>query len=285
MKKKGFKIMAYIAGALLIIIGSILIYWNIPYSPNQCAFKKKIEQRLKTTTEAKERYTSQEIERLPVAMQRYFNYIGCVGKEKHNVVNIQFEDVNFQFDKSTKIKMDYNLWLFADQPYRAANIVSSRYGVPFEGQDYMTDTEGGMKGILGKAFQIFDTHDEQMYEAGLISLAIEGIFNPAILLSDYITYEEIDENHVKATISYNGKSGTGIYTIEDDGQISVFESDRRQKEIIDGEISYLGWRTEGEQYKEVEGIKVPTVIRAITIYPEREEVYFEANKIALNYYK
>ena len=283
---KGMRIMGIVFVVLLVVLGGILIYWNISVSPNSIRFKKNIQTRINKTEEANAIYTKAEIEELPEAMERYFKYINCEGKEKHNVVNVLFKDAYF-FMSGKELSIDYDLWLFSDKPYRAACITSSLYGIPFEGMDYSDDVKriGGMKGVIGKAIPIFHVNNNQIYTAGLISWIIEGVVNPSILLSPYITYNQLDYNHVEAVVSYNGTLGKGTLTIDNEGKITSFESWERQVEKIDGVDTYLGWRCDISDYKNLNGMNIPFKLSATTIYPGREQLYFKSNYVEISYFK
>jgi hypothetical protein len=285
--KRRNKIMIF-AGVVLILIGFVLIYWNISYSPVKTAFDKEMKNRLNKVLTNEEVCTQDEIDKLPEALKKHCEYIGLAGSKKNNVVNVLFHNTKFVFDsnKGTILNMDYDLWLFCDKPYRSAFCKSSMFGVPFDGIDYCTDDKiGGMKGILGKTVQIFDVHNEQMYKAGLISLLAEGAgVNPCILLSDYVKYEEIDSTHVKATISYNCVEGTGIFTFDEQGKLLEFESDQRQVEEVNGIMTPIGWKAKYGDYKEKEGILIPGNIQVIKVYTDKEVVYFSSNNIDVFYY-
>ena len=41
-----------------------------------------------------------------------------------------------------------------------------------------------------------------------------------MFLSPYVTYEEIDNTHIKATVTYQGVSGSGVFTFNDEGAIT-----------------------------------------------------------------
>ncbi len=282
------KIMIFI-GAVLVIIGIVIIYWNIPFSPFKSSFDKDMKSRICKIEPNEAICTQEEIDRLPEAFRRHCKYIGLVGSKKNNAVNVVFHDTKFVFDsnKGTILDMEYNLWLLCDKPFRSAFCKSSMFGVPFDGIDYCSDNKvGGMKGMVGKAIEIFDVHNEQMYKAGLISWLAEGAcINPCILLSDYVTYEEIDPTHVKAKISYNGVSGVGIFTFDEQGRLLSFESDERQVEEINGIMTPIGWKAKYENYMEKDGVLIPGIMQAIKVYPDKELVYFDSNNIDIYYYK
>lgn len=222
-------------------------------------------------------------------MQRYCEYIGLENFPKHQVTRTIFKNTKFIFDAQSEktLNMDYDLWLFFNEPYRSAYCTSSMFGIPFDGMDYCTeDKRGGMKGILGKTIQIFDACDYQGYKAALISwLAESAAFNPSALLSSYVTYDVIDDLHVKATATYNGVSGSGIFTINKDGAITEFYSDERQVENIDGVPTNIGWRCEYDNYEKNLQMKRIGTVRCIKVFPDKEVVYFYSDNIIVTYLK
>jgi hypothetical protein len=289
MKMKRRNKVMIIFGIILILAGLILVYWNISYSPFKKAFQKDMKNRLNATAENQELCTQEEIQKLPEALRKHCEYIGLTGSKKNNAVNVVFHNTKFVFDskKGTILDMKYDLWLFYDKPFRSAFCKSGMFGVPFDGIDYSKDDKiGGMKGILGKAVEIFNVHNEQMYKASLISLLAEGAgLNPCILLSDYVTYEEIDSTHVKAAITYQKVKGTGIFTFDEDGRLTEFESDERQVEEINGKMTPIGWKAKYKDYKKSGSILLPGSIDVIKVYQDKEVVYFSSKDMEVFYYK
>lgn len=278
-----------VVGIILVVTGGILIYWNCSFSPFKQNFTKQMQKRAEQIQPGEEVCTAEEIAKLPEPMQKYCAYIGLEGFPKYQVAYTAFKNTDFVFDAQagTILNMDYDLWLFYDKPYRSAYCSSSMYGVPFDGIDYCTeDKQGGMKGILGKAVQIFDVCEEQGYQAGMISWLAESVaINPAAILSPYITYETIDDLHVKATIEYDGVSGSGIFTLNKEGAIIEFYSDERQVEEIDGVKTHVGWHCDYENYAMENGIMQIHTVRSTKIFPDKEVVYFDADDFEVTYIK
>ena len=292
-KRKKFRffgcILLCLGGIILLLVGIVVVYWIIPYSPQKNRFNQQMEDYSNKINAVNEVCTREEIAALPEPLQRYCNYIGLENSPKYSVVRTIFSNTKFVFDSKSgkKLNMDYDLWLFYPQPFRSAFCKSSMYGIPFDGVDYFNeDLEGGMKGVLGKAIQIFDVHNKQGYQAGLISWLAESLMiNPSTLFSKYITYEVIDDNHVKATILYNGVSGSGIISIDESGAITEFYSDERQVEMVNGEETKIGWRCEYEDYQLQNGIVQPGTIRCIKVYPDKEVTYFDSDDFVIEYKK
>lgn len=284
------KIVKVILLILIMLVICIAVYWKLPGSPEKTKFQKAMQKKADETEKSSEVCSRQEIEQLPEPLKKYCEYIGLENFPKYQVVNVLFDDTDFVFDtKSGKIiNMDYDLWLFYGDIYRTAFCSSSMYGIPFEGTDYVTDDrQGGMKGILAKKLVLFDTHDEQGYKASLISwLAESAVINPSVFLSPYVTYEEIDNTHIKATVTYQGVSGSGVFTFNDEGAITEFFSAERQVEEIDGVRMELGWKCYCDGYVEKNGIKTATSVKSTKIFPDgRELVYFAAKDYTVQYIK
>lgn len=258
------------------------MYRELGGSPFKQEFDKGMEKFIQSIPATNEVCTREEIETLPKPLQKYCEYIGLEGFPKYPVVNAFFKDTKFVFDDESGkiISMDYDLWLTNPIPFRKAYCGSSMYGIPFEGMDYMTvDKKGGMKGILARVIPLFNVTNKQGYRAGIISWFIESIIiNPSVLFSEFVTYQEIDENLIKVTISYQGISGTGILTINERGEITEFYSDDRQTGIVNGEEVMIGWRCECSHYEFMNNILCPKEIKAIKVYPNKEIVYFDAKQ-------
>lgn len=276
-------------GIVLVFLGVLLIYWNIPYSPQKNGFDQRMHKRAADVKELEEYVTKEEIGSLPAPLRKYCEHIGLENFRKYQAVRVYFEDTDFVFDSRTGkvLDMDYDLWLFYDTWFRSAYCKSSMYGIPFEGEDYCTkDFKGGMKGTIGKMFQIFDTCSEQGYQAGLISWFAESLtFNPSVLFSNYVSYEEIDDNSVRVRLKDGKTQGEGIITVNAQGEVIEFYSDDRQVEEVDGKPQRIGWRCEYEDYGERNGILQAQKVRSIKVFPEKEVVYFSTDCMETTYMK
>ena len=64
-------------------------------------------------------------------------------------------------------------------------------------------------------------------------------------------------NHVNATMAYGDVTASGIFTINDMGEIINFEAQRYGE--FEGKYSLETWSIDVNEYKEFGGIMVPTV--------------------------
>jgi len=117
-----------------------------------------------------------------------------------------------------------------------------------------------------------------MDQACLVTFLAESLLIPSVVLQDYITWEELDENHARATISYDGISASGIFTFEDNGAMKSFRTKDRVATGMDGSIREAEWSAVIGDYREENGIKKPQILQAIWHFPEGDWIYFNGNK-------
>ena len=66
----------------------------------------------------------------------------------------------------------------------------------------------------------------------------------------------MDENTATATMSYKGITASGVFTFNEIGEVVHFKADRYGE--FDGEYSLKTWSIPLSDYKEFNGIKIPT---------------------------
>lgn len=279
MKKVRKRKMVIVLGIFLVIAGAVAIWFNIPYSPVKRQFQNDIasllaENRLSV---AKEQFTKEDFAHLPAAIQRYMENCGYIGTQKMSSLKMEYHNVAFsQGQNGPVLSIDYTQYNFVDEPCRVALIDSRMFGIPFEGYDYYQNGTGGMKGVIAKAVTLFDQTGEEMDQACLVTFLAESMFAPTILLQDYITFEEISDFEVRATISYKGQTASGIFTFNDQYEMVSFTTNDRAIAGSDGSMEYVPWSAICSNYKPAgNGIKYPTKFQAIWNYADGDFVYFD----------
>lgn len=82
------------------------------------------------------------------------------------------------------------------------------------------------------------------------------VWYPTAALSNYIKWEEIDANSAKAIMSYKGITATGIFNFNKKGEVTNFVAQRYMEK--DGQYEKKTWSPIMSDYKEINGIKIPT---------------------------
>lgn len=169
------------------------------------------------------------------------------------------------------------------KPFRVANIDTSLFKVPFEGNEYYYDNIGRMKGVIAKTFTIFDVKGSEMNESSLVTYLSECLIVPNAALQNFIKWEEIDDLHAKAIISYDGITVSGIFSFNKKGEMTSFTTNDRWADKGDGTYEKVRWSAICSNYKNNNGIKQPANFKAVWHYTDGDLVYFDSNNIKIEF--
>jgi len=279
--KRIFMIILIIAAAIILLLA---IWFNIPYSPVKTQFRNDVEARLQSVKTITGTLDSASIASLPPLIQKYLETNSYIGSERRSHLIMEYKNVNFGMGVNRpRIKIDYTHVDFADSPDRLAFIDSKMFGIPFQGYDYYMNGKGGMKGVLAKLVTLFDQTGPEMDKACLITYLAEALFLPEALLKDFITFKQIDEHSIEATITNKGVTATGIFQFNDAYEMISFTTNDRGQISPNGTIEYTPWEAQCENYKTYsDGIKRPTVFRAVWKNKDADFVYFDGEISKVN---
>lgn len=125
----------------------------------------------------------------------------------------------------------------------------------FQGRDKYDDGKGEMLIKLNSLFNVVNERGEKLNEGTLQRYLGEMVWFPSLALSPYITWEQLDENTAKATMSYKGISGSGTFYFNSNGDVTKFSALRFNGNDTNAKRRY--WEMNITDYKTFEGIKVP----------------------------
>lgn len=273
--KKGGRTMIVLICVLFMFI---IIYLMIPYSPVKKEYKNIIKELSENYQLPKSIITEDDLKVLPEVLQKYFIKNGYVGIESSSAIRFDFKDVDFSMGvNKPNIKIDYTAYDFVKEPAKVAFINSKMYGIPFQGIDICKDGSASMKGVLAKHITLFNTNFEIIDSAYLS----ECIMHPSLALQDNITYKQIDDYSVEATIRKNGSETTGTFYFNEDYEMIRFIDEKRLSSETN---TYEKWSAIVGDYKVVNGINLPTKFQAVWNYSEGDLIYFNSNNMKINYY-
>jgi len=265
-----------VTGILLIVFGTIAIFFRIPWSNTRTEFSEMQGNLTAKTDHVEGIFMEEDIAGLPMPVQKYFRYCGYIGTPKMSCSRVVYEDVDFKLGKDKPmIKIDYTQYNYVNKPNRIAYIDSSMYGIPFEGLDAYIDGAGSMKGVIAKLYTLFHQTGKAMDKSSLVTFLAESLIVPNAALQDYIIWEAIDDLHAKATINCYGISASGIFTFNEKGEMLSFTTNDREAASTDGTSEKVKWSVVCNEYKEINGIRKPTVFQAIWNYDDGDLVYFD----------
>ena len=225
-------------------------------------------------------FKEQDITHLPEPVQNHFRVSGIIGQSimSKSLVHVPSASI-FRSKNSKPMILDYTLHLFGDRPVRLAYMNNSMFGIPFEVFDSFQDGEGVMKGVLGKIFTLFNETGSEMNRGQLLTYLGEFFLIPSAIFNEHVTWETIDANHVRATITYGELSGSGIFTFNENGFVQSFRTKERAAIRPDGSITHPEWSAVYEGWTRGEnGMHLPSNIKAIWHEQDGDFIYFESTR-------
>lgn len=265
----------------------IVTWFAIPYSPLKGDFStdNKTLKEKSILYKDNEVFKETDFEATPSAIQKYIANAGYIGTKKMNSLHMEYLDVDFKQGKNgPSLKIDYIQNNYVKEPARMALILSSMFGIPFQGYDYYSDGVGGMKGVIAKLLTLFDQKGLEMNVACLATFLAESMFFPSVLLQDYISLEEINDYQVKATITFREQKASGIFTFNEKYEMTSFTTKDRAVVNTDGTTENVPWTAACDRYVTgADGIKRPTTFKAIWNYSDGDFIYFDGQISRIDY--
>jgi hypothetical protein len=205
--------------------------------------------------------TEQMLNPFPTPIQQWLKNIGIVGKE--NIHSVYFKQKGLMNLKPSQTK-----WFNAEaEQYVTTAKPAFLWKVkmkmaPFitvAGRDLFMDGKGQMLIKIASLFTVVNVSgNKKVDQSTLQRYLLELPLYPTAALCSYITWENIDEFSSKATMSYNGVSGSAIFSFNRNGDLEKISAFRFKESDENAElIECIG---EIKKNMIVNGIKIPTKI-------------------------
>jgi len=211
---------------------------------------------------AQERYVDlDEIKNLPVPVQKYFR---LVLKEGAPIITHAFLSQSGGF----RVKPEKEAW----SPMEAEQYFSTRPrafvwhasiammpGVAVNVCDTYIEGEGKTKGKLMSLFTLIDTQSaSELDEGALQRYLAEAVWFPTALLpSQGVSWNEIDEYHAEASVTDAGTTVSLEFEFNETGEIVSVYAPRRYREVS-GAYEATPWKGRFADYIDFQGYRIPS---------------------------
>lgn len=271
---------------LLIIIGMIIIYFAIPWSPLKKQFLDLKSDLNKKYAKSSDKFLSaDELTHLPKPVQKFFQNNGYIGQPKSDALSIIHQKVAFYQNRDRKLTITYTQHNYTQKPLRIALIESSLFGVPFDGLDALSDQLTTMKEQAAKLVTIFDERGEDILRGAMLTYLSEALILPSVALQPFVSWEEVDDKHAKATLTYYDQQVSGVFEFNNQFEMISFQAEERSLNQGQGKVQLLPWSITAEDYQRTEeGLNLPRRLKAIWHYPDEDLVYFDSREFEIKYY-
>ena len=252
------KIFLTAAGTLLIIVILVLIILSFA----NIAFNSKVDQEAKYLlstfkNETEKVITEEDLAGLPPVVEKWLRASQVIGKERIQTVRLKQKAVLRTKPNQPWMSTEAVQYFTVDNPgfIWKAKVKAAPF-IHLAGRDKYEQGKGHMLIKLLSLINVADAKGPEIDQGAMLRYLVETIWFPTAALSNYITWEEVDNQSAKATISSGGISASGVFSFNEKGEVVNFIAKRYMEE--DGKYSLETWSTPIKEYKEFNGVRIPS---------------------------
>jgi len=272
---------------ILIVLGVIIVLMTSSIIIGNTTFKRKVnsevEKLFKERKDVKpEVVTENDIKGLPEPVQRYLGNSQIIGKERIQTVRLKQKGFMRMREGQKWMPLEAEEYYTTDPP--AFIWRGSIEFIPFlsvKARDMLSEGKGEMSIKLLGLISIADASGPEMNQAALVRYLSEAIWFPTAFLSDCIQWEPIDSNSAKATISVNELTASAVFYFNASGELENFIADRYRDD--NGQLVLEKWSTPITEYKEINGVRIPSKGDAVWNLSSGDFKYIEVELTDIEY--
>jgi len=194
----------------------------------------------------------------PPVVRRWFERSRIVGKPVPRTVHLHQEGMMRSSREGAWMPVKATQWFTTGEPgFFWTAKVKAAAGMSIVARDKY---EGGRGSMLIKAVSVFpiaDAHGPEVDQGSMLRYLAELAWFPAAAMGDYLHWEEIDSMTARATMTYGGITGTGVFRFDEQGNMLSFEAKRYYDRK--GGATLEDWliQIDPDGYREFEGVRIP----------------------------
>lgn len=271
--------MKYILLGLIIVVAIVLIMGSFFFEQS---YKKDVNFNLEQNNRLSiEILNEQDMGHLPQPVKRYLQYVGVVGKPKVKNFKIVFDGEMREKGKDyfTFTSEQHN---FIENPSRLFFMKGKMFGMTVPGYHKYLNTKASMDIRIFGLFPVVKLSGEVLDKTETVTLFNDMcLFSPASLIDQRIQWEEIDDNTATAYFTNQRITISATLYFNSQGQLVNFISNDR---TAVSEMKQYPFLTPVSEYKNLNGLNLPTYGEAIWRYPDGDFTYgkFRVKSIEYN---
>ena len=201
--------------------------------------------------------TPEMLEGLPAPVQRYLRYSGVVGKPMVTTVRLRQRGRIRQDEQSPWMPFEAEEYYTVSPPAFIWQAGARVAGLPLMRiRDSYVDGAGRMLITAGGLVTVGDMQGAEMDQGSMMRYLNEMMWFPAAFLSDYITWEPIDEHSARVIMTDHGRRISAVMTFDEEGRMTNFTGER-YRDRGDGTSEPVLWSTPVREYGTFAGVRVP----------------------------
>jgi hypothetical protein len=217
---------------------------------------------------------------LPDLVQHYIRRSGAVGKPKVENFYLEFEG---EMRRQGEAWFGFNSrqYTFLPRPARFFFMKARVKGVSTQGYHSYQPPLAKMVVKVLSIYPVAKADQPEMLPTETVTFLNDlCLFAPGALIDDRIRWETLDESRVRAIFTYKQIEVSAVLFFNAEGDLADFRSEDR---FDIGQMKRLPFTTPVKEYREFEGIRVPSYGEAIWHYPDGPFVYGKLRLKAIRY--
>jgi hypothetical protein len=262
---------------LLILAGILVGYAKWAFEER---FQGDVEALLEFAEEPDQILNEENLEPLPVLVADYIRRSGALGKAVVRNFRLDFEGEMRQKDKPW-FAFSSRQFNFIPNPARLFFMKGRVKGLSVWGYHFYQPPNARMVIRALSLFPQLTLDSPEMYPAETVTFLNDlCLFAPGALADDRIKWEEVDSSSVKATLILKDIEVSAILYFDASGDLVNFSSEDRYDV---SKMERFPFTTPVKDFREFNGIRLPSFGEAVWHYPEGEFVYGKFHLKAVYY--
>ncbi len=224
-----------------------------------------------------------QLERLPYPVSNWLRNSGIAGKEKTHTVWLR-QRIKMKLTPAQKDWYDAGAVQFFTIDSPAFLWMVHMEILPLSeitGRDKFIDGKGEMRIRLFSQLDIVNRKGKNIDQGSMQRFLAEIAWFPSAAISPYITWEMIDSLSARATMIYNGTSGSGIFYFNPQGDFVEFRSLRYKDNGPDAKR--YEWVVSVKEHSIISGLKIPAKLEVSWVLEGGKWTWLELDIIDIRY--
>ena len=235
-----------------------------------------------TTTAGEAVVTEEMLKDLPEPVRRYLKHTGIVGKPSVDTVYLEQKGQMYLGAGQGWVPLDAEEHYTVQPPGFVWDVTIHKGPLPIaRGRDTYAGGEGRMLIKAGSLFTVVDDKGPEMDQGSTMRYLSEMIWFPTAFLDDNISFEPIDDEAARVTLTDGCKSVSATMYFDEEGKVTDFVAKRYR--TVEGGYDLETWSAPVYEYGELAGLKLPLRGGAVWKLPEGDLKYADITITHLEY--
>ncbi|MFZ5595929.1 MAG: DUF6544 family protein [Bacillota bacterium] len=243
------------------------------------AYKSEVTKGLESTAAVERQFlTPDDTGHLPEPVRKYLAYTGVIGREK--VINVRVvTDGEFKTDpRKDWVNVKTRQYNFFADPARIYFLKINMSGVPVVGLHSYANAGARMLIKAAGLITVADGRGREMDRSETVTVFNDMcLLAPASLIDKRIRWETVDPLTVRATFDNKGIIVSALLYFNEKGELINFVSDDRYYSSTGKNYQIVRWSTPVGEYKDFNGVKLPSHGEAVWHFPGGDYCYARLN--------